>query len=211
MTTSPNAAPPASAPRLPGLDLLRALAISWVMLYHASLFGLASTDYWTVLWMDGRRSVLRPQRLPDRRSAPSPVRARAKAKLSQILRPPIASHAAGLSRSGRLVFSDPRRSRAAQHPAALAIPDFHGEPADRAAAPQGVFPCLVSMRRGAVLSRLPGRRGASGGQAEPGEDRQRDRRDPAPRHGVARLAMAAQRRAGAVRASRPRAKVVPRI
>jgi peptidoglycan/LPS O-acetylase OafA/YrhL len=53
MTTFPNAAPPASAPRLPGLDLLRALAISWVMLYHASLFGLASTDYWIVRfgWM----------------------------------------------------------------------------------------------------------------------------------------------------------------
>jgi peptidoglycan/LPS O-acetylase OafA/YrhL len=42
-----------SAPRLPGLDLLRAVAISWVMLYHASLFGLASSDYWIVRfgWM----------------------------------------------------------------------------------------------------------------------------------------------------------------
>ena len=41
------------APRLPGLDLLRALAISWVMLYHAALFGLASDDYWVVRfgWM----------------------------------------------------------------------------------------------------------------------------------------------------------------
>jgi peptidoglycan/LPS O-acetylase OafA/YrhL len=33
---------------LPGLDLLRALAIAWVMLYHASLFGLASQDVWVV-------------------------------------------------------------------------------------------------------------------------------------------------------------------
>jgi peptidoglycan/LPS O-acetylase OafA/YrhL len=30
------------------LDLLRAVAISWVMLYHASLFGLASPDHWVV-------------------------------------------------------------------------------------------------------------------------------------------------------------------
>ena len=41
------------APRLPGLDLLRALAIGWVMLYHAALFDLASDDYWVVRfgWM----------------------------------------------------------------------------------------------------------------------------------------------------------------
>ena len=32
----------ANTHRLPGLDLLRAIAISWVMLYHASLYGLAS-------------------------------------------------------------------------------------------------------------------------------------------------------------------------
>lgn len=40
-------------PRLPGLDLLRAIAISWVMLYHASLYGLASTRNWVVSfgWM----------------------------------------------------------------------------------------------------------------------------------------------------------------
>ena len=44
---------PPSAPRLPGLDLLRAIAISWVILYHASLFGLASPDHWLVRfgWM----------------------------------------------------------------------------------------------------------------------------------------------------------------
>lgn len=40
-------------PRLPGLDVLRAVAISWVMLYHASLFGLDSPDAWIVRfgWM----------------------------------------------------------------------------------------------------------------------------------------------------------------
>jgi hypothetical protein len=40
-------------PRLSGLDLLRAIAICWVMLYHASLFGLASQDYWVIRlgWM----------------------------------------------------------------------------------------------------------------------------------------------------------------
>ena len=45
--------PPSSIPRLAGLDLLRAIAICWVMLYHASLFGLASRDYWMVRsgWM----------------------------------------------------------------------------------------------------------------------------------------------------------------
>jgi peptidoglycan/LPS O-acetylase OafA/YrhL len=44
---------PSSVPRLDGLDLLRAIAICWVMLYHASLFGLASQDYWIVRfgWM----------------------------------------------------------------------------------------------------------------------------------------------------------------
>ncbi|WP_158914252.1 acyltransferase [Caulobacter sp. S45] len=33
---------PIRAPRMPGLDLLRAVAIVWVMLYHASLFDLVS-------------------------------------------------------------------------------------------------------------------------------------------------------------------------
>ncbi|MGI4746106.1 MAG: acyltransferase family protein [Janthinobacterium lividum] len=39
--------------RLPGLDLLRALAICWVMLYHASQFGFISGDHWLVAfgWM----------------------------------------------------------------------------------------------------------------------------------------------------------------
>jgi peptidoglycan/LPS O-acetylase OafA/YrhL len=38
----PSASPRSSAAsRLPGLDLLRALAIGWVLLYHASLWGLA--------------------------------------------------------------------------------------------------------------------------------------------------------------------------
>lgn len=43
----------APAPRLPGLDLIRAVAISWVMIYHGSLFGLTSQDYWLVRfgWM----------------------------------------------------------------------------------------------------------------------------------------------------------------
>jgi len=42
-----------SADRLPGLDLLRAIAISWVMIYHCSLFGLVSQDTWVVRfgWM----------------------------------------------------------------------------------------------------------------------------------------------------------------
>ena len=39
---------PTPAPRLPGLDLVRAVAIAWVMLYHASLFGLASPENWVV-------------------------------------------------------------------------------------------------------------------------------------------------------------------
>jgi peptidoglycan/LPS O-acetylase OafA/YrhL len=43
--------PPLRGPvavRLPGLDLVRALAIAWVMLYHASNFELASRDSWVV-------------------------------------------------------------------------------------------------------------------------------------------------------------------
>lgn len=42
-----------SADRLPGLDLLRAVAISWVMIYHCSLFDLVSQDTWVVRfgWM----------------------------------------------------------------------------------------------------------------------------------------------------------------
>jgi len=53
MNTPTASAQSTAAPRLPGLDLLRAVAISWVMLYHASLFGLASSDYWIVRfgWM----------------------------------------------------------------------------------------------------------------------------------------------------------------
>jgi peptidoglycan/LPS O-acetylase OafA/YrhL len=43
----------AAAPRLPGLDLIRAVAIAWVMIYHGSLFGLTSQDHWLVRfgWM----------------------------------------------------------------------------------------------------------------------------------------------------------------
>ena len=43
----------AAAPRLPGLDLVRAAAISWVLIYHGSLFGLTSEDHWLVAngWM----------------------------------------------------------------------------------------------------------------------------------------------------------------
>ena len=43
-----------SAPsRLPGLDLLRALAIGWVMIYHAANFDLVSDQPWCVAygWM----------------------------------------------------------------------------------------------------------------------------------------------------------------
>ena len=46
-------APSTPAPRLPGLDLIRAIAIVWVMLYHGSLFDLVSDRYWLVRfgWM----------------------------------------------------------------------------------------------------------------------------------------------------------------
>src|SRR5580658_1847584 len=39
--------------RLPGLDLVRALAIAWVMLYHASIFWQVPGDSWIVRfgWM----------------------------------------------------------------------------------------------------------------------------------------------------------------
>jgi len=40
--------PAAAADRLPGLDFLRAVAIGWVLIYHASLFGLVSPTYWIV-------------------------------------------------------------------------------------------------------------------------------------------------------------------
>jgi peptidoglycan/LPS O-acetylase OafA/YrhL len=36
------------APRLPGLDLIRAVAISWVMIYHSAGFGFASRANWVV-------------------------------------------------------------------------------------------------------------------------------------------------------------------
>ncbi len=43
----------ARAPRLPGLDLLRATAIAWVMLYHLAVVGLISGAAWIVRfgWM----------------------------------------------------------------------------------------------------------------------------------------------------------------
>ncbi|THD50738.1 acyltransferase [Phenylobacterium sp.] len=43
----------APARRLPGLDLIRAAAIAWVMIYHGSLFDLTSQDHWLVRfgWM----------------------------------------------------------------------------------------------------------------------------------------------------------------
>ena len=48
-----TAASRAAAPRLPGLDLIRAAAISWVLIYHGSLLGLTSKDDWLVAngWM----------------------------------------------------------------------------------------------------------------------------------------------------------------
>jgi peptidoglycan/LPS O-acetylase OafA/YrhL len=44
---------PAQAPRLPGLDALRAAAISWVMLYHLAVVDLLKPDAWIVRfgWM----------------------------------------------------------------------------------------------------------------------------------------------------------------
>ena len=50
METNASRAP---APRLQGLDLIRAVAISWVLIYHGSLFGLTSSDHWLVAngWM----------------------------------------------------------------------------------------------------------------------------------------------------------------
>jgi peptidoglycan/LPS O-acetylase OafA/YrhL len=41
-----EATTPTAPTRLPGLDLLRAVAISWVMAFHASSFGLISRDHW---------------------------------------------------------------------------------------------------------------------------------------------------------------------
>ena len=43
----------AQSPRLPGLDLLRAAAIAWVMLYHLAVLGLISPTSWLVRfgWM----------------------------------------------------------------------------------------------------------------------------------------------------------------
>ncbi|HLY79939.1 MAG TPA: acyltransferase [Caulobacteraceae bacterium] len=48
-----SAASVSAAARLPGLDLLRAVAIGWVMIYHASNFGLVSDQPWYVAygWM----------------------------------------------------------------------------------------------------------------------------------------------------------------
>jgi peptidoglycan/LPS O-acetylase OafA/YrhL len=42
-----------AASRLPGLDLLRAVAIGWVMIYHASNFGFVSDQAWYIAygWM----------------------------------------------------------------------------------------------------------------------------------------------------------------
>ena len=42
----PSAATPSASSRLPGLDLLRAFAIVWVMLTHGGMFGLIGDDNW---------------------------------------------------------------------------------------------------------------------------------------------------------------------
>ena len=49
----PDSARVPAASRLPGLDLLRALAIAWVMIYHASNFDLVSDQPWYIAngWM----------------------------------------------------------------------------------------------------------------------------------------------------------------
>jgi peptidoglycan/LPS O-acetylase OafA/YrhL len=51
--TRPSPAPSPQSQRLPGLDLLRAIAISWVMLYHLAVLGLITDDAWIVRfgWM----------------------------------------------------------------------------------------------------------------------------------------------------------------
>jgi peptidoglycan/LPS O-acetylase OafA/YrhL len=53
MSVATAAARVAPGSRQPGLDFLRAAAIGWVLLYHASLFGLAPRDPWIVKfgWM----------------------------------------------------------------------------------------------------------------------------------------------------------------
>src|ERR1700734_2429654 len=43
---------PPAPPRLPGLDLLRAVAITWVMACHASMFGLLPNDYFGWMGVD---------------------------------------------------------------------------------------------------------------------------------------------------------------
>ena len=50
---SETSASRAPAPRLQGLDLVRAAAITWVLIYHGSLFGLTSQSHWLVAngWM----------------------------------------------------------------------------------------------------------------------------------------------------------------
>lgn len=40
--------PETQAPRLPGLEVLRAAAIAWVLLYHAGLFNFLSDSYWII-------------------------------------------------------------------------------------------------------------------------------------------------------------------
>ena len=42
----PEPARVSAAARLPGLDLLRAFAIVWVMLTHGGMFGLIGDDNW---------------------------------------------------------------------------------------------------------------------------------------------------------------------
>jgi len=53
MSRVASASQATSADRLAGLDFLRAVAIGWVLLYHASLFGLVSATPWVVAfgWM----------------------------------------------------------------------------------------------------------------------------------------------------------------
>ena len=50
--------------RQPGLDLLRALAIIVVIIYHAALWGFRSPVAW--ITAAGSESIFRPQRLPHR-------------------------------------------------------------------------------------------------------------------------------------------------
>jgi peptidoglycan/LPS O-acetylase OafA/YrhL len=181
--------------RLPGPDLLRAIAISWVMLYHASLFRLDLSDYWIVRfgWMGVdlffvlsgfliAGQLLRPFERGDKPNCP-------RFFVRRLLRT-LPAYLVVVA----VYFMFPAvRERPNIQPLWQFL-TFTQNLLIAAPLPKAFSPRMVPLRGGAILSCLSGDRRSSRHPADCWNNHRRDRRCAVRRHGAARISLAPQRR-----------------